>query len=110
MFATFLLKQVIVLLSFEKQKIKTMAKLILSHKVSDYNTWKKSYDSDKERRTANGVTEIAVGKKSDDPNMVYMIFDIKDIDNMNKMFSDPGLQKAMQEAGVMSKPEMVIFE
>ena len=81
-----------------------------NHKVADYTTWKKGYDSDSTRRQSNGMTEIAVGRKSDDPSMAYIIMDVKDVAAMQKMFSDPQLQEAMKAAGVMGAPEMVIIE
>ena len=39
-----------------------MATVIVNHRVSDYSTWKKGFDSDKETRDAGGLTEIAVGQ------------------------------------------------
>ena len=87
-----------------------MAKLIVNHRVTDFNTWKAGYDSDVERRNANGVTEICVGRKSDDQSMVYVIFDAKDPHAALQMFNDPKLQEAMKGAGVISAPEVIIIE
>ena len=87
-----------------------MATVILNHRVKDYNSWKAGYDGDKQRRDAAGLTEIAVGKKSDDPGMAYMIWQMEDTSLIQKMLGDADLQKTMQEAGVISTPEMVIVE
>jgi hypothetical protein len=87
-----------------------MATVILSHRVNDFNTWKPFYEADKPRRDAAGLTEIAVGRKSDDPGLVYMIWDAKDTSSLQKMISDPELAKVMKEAGVISAPELVIVE
>ncbi|MBA3829007.1 MAG: hypothetical protein H0X33_08730 [Taibaiella sp.] len=86
-----------------------MATVILNHKVTDYNTWKQGYDSDKARRENAGMKEIFVGQRHDDPGMAYMIWEVADTSAIDKMMSDPDLQQTMQQAGVISKPEMIIL-
>ena len=87
-----------------------MATVILAHRVKDFEAWKPIYDADKPRRDAYGLTEIAVGKKSGDPELVYMIWDAADPSALQQMVSDPELQKVMQEAGVISAPEVILLE
>ena len=87
-----------------------MAKVILSHRVNDFDSWKVIYDADKPRRDAAGLTEIAVGRKSGDTGLVYMIWEAKDPSKFQQMVSDPDLRKVMEEAGVVSAPEMVVLE
>jgi hypothetical protein len=86
-----------------------MSKVILSHRVKDYDSWKVKYDADRPRRAAAGITEIAVGPRSDDPNMAYMIWDAKDPAVLDQMVSDPDLRKVMNDAGVISEPELVVI-
>jgi hypothetical protein len=87
-----------------------MAKVILSHRVANYDSWKTKFDADKPRRDAMGITEIAVGKKSDDHGLAYMIWEVADAAELMKMSTDPELQKVMQEAGVISAPEVTILD
>jgi hypothetical protein len=87
-----------------------MSTAIINFKVSDYNAWKKSFDSGKEIRTANGLTEIVVGRKTDDANMAYIVMNVKDVDKMHKLYNDTGMQKIMQESGVLNAPEITILE
>lgn len=87
-----------------------MAIAILSHRVMEYDSWKKIYDADLPRRNAAGLTEITVGQRSGDPGMVYMIFDVKNILALEKMVSDRDLQHVMQQAGVIGEPDLVIIE
>jgi hypothetical protein len=87
-----------------------MATIILNHRVKDYASWKARYDGDKARRDRAGLKEIAVGEKAGDPGMVYLVWQIADTSVINKMMTDPDLQKTMQEAGVISAPEVVIIE
>ena len=86
-----------------------MSIIILSHKVKDYASWKPHYDGDKPRRDEIGLTELCVGIKSDDPSMVYIIWETNDLSGFDKMLNDPSLANKMEEAGVISKPEVVII-
>jgi hypothetical protein len=87
-----------------------MATAILNHRVKDYASWKTGFDGDSARRSAAGVTELAVGQRSDDPGMVYIVFHVQDASVITGMMNDPELQQIMQENGVISKPEMMIIE
>ena len=87
-----------------------MAIVILSHKVENFKKWKSIYDQDVERRTKAGLKEIVVGQKADEPNMVYMIFETNDTSKVKEMIDDPSLKEIMDEAGVISKPELIIIE
>lgn len=86
-----------------------MAIAIVNHRVADYNSWRTSYDADKQRRVMSGARELAVGQKEGDPGNVYLIFEFDDISLMDKMMSDPDLQARMKEAGVISTPEVTIL-
>jgi len=87
-----------------------MATVVLSHRVKDFDFWKPIYEADKPRRDAAGLTEIAVGRKSGDTGLVYMIWETKDVTAFQKMVSDPDLKKTMENAGVITAPELIILE
>lgn len=87
-----------------------MPTVIISHKVENYKKWKEIYDRDEERRSQAGLREISVGQKSDEPNMVYMVFDSSDPEKVKDMMQDPNLKDLMDDAGVISKPELIILE
>lgn len=86
-----------------------MPTLIVNHKVKDYTSWKTAFDSDSARLADNHTTLLAVGEKAGDPNNVYIVFDVTDISKINAMMADPELQAKMQEAGVISQPEVVVI-
>ena len=86
----------------------TMATIILSHDVKDYASWKPHYDSDVARRENAGFKELAVGTQSDNSNKVFMIWE-GDPGVLEKMLQDPSLKAKMEEAGVVSKPEVIIL-
>ena len=86
-----------------------MAAIIMKHRVADYNTWKKAFDEDQDRRTAAGIRELAVGKSQDDAGVAYVIADLADASVMGLMMEDKELQQRMQDAGVQGPPEIVIL-
>ncbi len=86
-----------------------MATLIVNHRVNNYATWKPLYDSDAPMRAGAGMKELAVGEKAGDPDNVFMIWSVDDISVVEGMLSSPELQARMQEAGVISKPEVTIL-
>jgi hypothetical protein len=55
------------------------------------------------------LQEIAVGQKSDDPKMVYMIWKTDDVSGVEQMLKDPSLAEKMKEAGVTGPPELTII-
>jgi hypothetical protein len=87
-----------------------MAVVILTHKVENYQKWKPIYDKDVQRREKAGLKEIICGQKSDEPNSVYMVFETSDPNKTKEMMKDPELKEVMDEAGVISKPEIIVIE
>lgn len=87
-----------------------MAIVILTHKVENFNKWKPYYDRDVERRKNAGLKEIICGKNSEEPNVVYMVFESNDPPRVREMLKDPELKEIMEEAGVLEKPELIVIE
>ena len=87
-----------------------MATIIINHKVNDYNHWRPLFDADSKRRESAGIKEIKVGRRVDDPNNVYMIWEARDIERVKSMVSDPELHEVMKKAGVIGQPEVIILE
>lgn len=87
-----------------------MAVVILTHKVENYQKWKPIYDQDEERRKKAGLKEIICGQKSDEPNNVYMVFETSEPNKAKEMLKDPELKDVMDEAGVITKPEIIVIE
>ena len=87
-----------------------MAVVILSHPVADFKSWKTVYDADSERRKGAGLKEIIVGQDTDDPSMVYMVYETKDPGGVQEMLSDPNLAEIMKEAGVTGPPKLTVIQ
>ena len=84
-----------------------MAIVIANHKVKNFAKWKPFYDADAKRRKNSGIKELAMGRKADDLNNVYFIWEIKDLNKFKAMSKDPELQEIIKKAGVISKLNMI---
>jgi hypothetical protein len=87
-----------------------MYTVILNHRVKDFDFWKKHYDADLPRRDAAGLRQLKLGLKSDDPSNVFIIWEASNPDGIQKMVKDPDLKRVMQDAGVISEPEVTILK
>ena len=88
----------------EKQKI--MAFVIANHKVKDYSAWRPKYDADEERRTSAGIKTVKVFTDENDPNDVTMYWEVENTEKVREMMKDPELKTRMEEAGVVSDPNV----
>ena len=87
-----------------------MATIFFQHRVQNYDTWKPVYDGDVERRNAAGLTEIGVYRKAGDENLVLLVWSADSIEGFKAMSNSEELKAKMQEAGVVSEPEVWIAE
>ena len=85
-----------------------MATIIVSHDVEDFSAWKPHYLADSDRRTSAGLKELAYGTQSDNPHKVFVIWEGSS-SVVEQMMKDPDLADKMKEAGVTSKPEVLVI-
>ena len=84
-----------------------MAKIVLTHPVADFDSWRAVFDQDAARRAAYGRTNVSVLRDADDPIQVWLVAD-GEPDKVQEMMQDPGLAPEMERAGVTSPPELFI--
>lgn len=87
-----------------------MSVIILSHRVNNYESWKKIYDEDLPRRNEAGLKEVTCGPKMGDPNLVYMVFKTDDLEKAQQMIENEELKEVMQKAGVTGHLEVVMIK
>lgn len=93
---------------FEESPTEIKARIRISHKVKDFDTWLKAYDAEgTETRSSNGLIERAIARNIDDPNLIHVTFAVSDMAKAKARLKDPALKKIMTDAGVISEP---IFE
>ena len=87
-----------------------MPTIFLQHRVADYDAWRPVYDEDADRRSAAGLSEIGVFRKTGDENLVLLVWGAENVEGFQAMFTSEELKGKMQEAGVISEPEVWIGE
>ena len=83
-----------------------MPTIFLQHRVADYDTWRPIYDDDIERRDAAGLQEIGVYRKTGDEGLVLLVWSTDNTEGFQAMLASEELKAKMQEAGVVSEPEV----
>ncbi|MEP6615086.1 MAG: hypothetical protein ABJA57_00835 [Ginsengibacter sp.] len=92
-------------------KIDQKERIMIVHKVKDYDTWLKAYDREgKETRAANGLLDRGLGRGVDDPNMVYVVFAVTDMAKAKSRMSSAELKGIMTEAGVEGIPKFYMYK
>ncbi len=80
------------------------------HKVKDFDVWLKGYDAEgTATRAENGMNDLFLGQGVDDPNLVYVVFEVSDITKAKARLANPALKKIMVDAGVLGTPAITIY-
>jgi len=87
-----------------------MNHLLIRHKVSDFTTWKASYDTHAASRASAGLTELNLLRSIDNSNEVVMLFSVADISKAKAFAASDDLRAAMQKAGVTDKPDLYFLQ
>jgi hypothetical protein len=87
-----------------------MAIAVIRHRVRDYETWRKVYDSAGELQKSAGVTQESVYQSKDDPNDVLVLHMFNTVDEAEQFMGRPELRDAIQSSGVEGVPRVEIFE
>jgi hypothetical protein len=90
--------------------VKSMGKVtvIVKHEVKDYVAWKKGYDADAANRKEHKFTVSGVYTDVKNPNMVYVVGTFPSEDAANAFITSPKLKNAMEGAGVIGAPDIMI--
>ena len=85
-----------------------MATLFVRHSVSDYKTWRKTYDDFQDTQEVNNVTAQAVYQAADDPNDVTVTHEFPNVEAARAFIQLEELKNAMRSAGVVGAPTVWI--
>ena len=85
-------------------------KVIVRHKVRDFEAWKPIFYADAKRQRDAGFTHWHLTRNRNDKNEVIVIFECADLDKAKPMFSDPALAEVMKRAGVVDQPTVLFVE
>ena len=85
-------------------------RLIVSHKVKDYDTWLKAFDNEgTATRKSFGLMDRALARGIEDANMVYVAFAITDMEKAKARSASPEMKKIMTDAGVTGTPDIFMY-
>jgi quinol monooxygenase YgiN len=87
----------------EQPKVATAA-AVITHRVKDYDAWKKGFDENENLRQENGVIAHQVSRGVKDPSLVVVYLATDDKAKLEAFLSDKKLTDAMKQAGVVGKP------
>ena len=83
-----------------------MAFMLTRAKVRDFKTWKPAYDAHQPARSDAGLTEKYLLRNADDPNEVFLLFEVQDLNRAKTFAASADLRERMQESGVVDKPDI----
>jgi quinol monooxygenase YgiN len=84
--------------------------MIVKHRVANWESWKKVFDSMQEIRQQHGWIGHEVHRDAADPNMVVVVNHMRDLDGAKRYGSAPALGEAMQQACMQSAPEITFLD
>lgn len=87
-----------------------MSYLVIEHKVKDYPKWKEAFDAHASTRKAQGCKGGKLLRSTENPSEVVITFEWDNIDNARAFTQSDDLQKTMERAGVIGKPEFFFLE
>ena len=84
-----------------------MAFYTVSHKVEDFNKWKKIYDDFESTRKKYKISEHFALQSVDDSNHVLVVGE-GELEAIKKFLDSEELKTGMESAGITSTPEIFI--
>lgn len=95
----------------DDSKINLIDRLMVTHRVKDFDAWLKVYDEEGiVKRMEGGLIDRGMARNVDDPNMVTLVFAISDIDKAKALIKSEEQKKVMMDAGVEGVPEMFFYK
>jgi len=84
--------------------------VLITHKVKDFDAWLKVFDNEgTANRAGQGLIDVLLARGIDDPNLVHIVFDIKDMAKGKAAVFSEEKKKLMMDAGVEGKPKIEFF-
>jgi quinol monooxygenase YgiN len=88
---------------------RTMALLVVVHRVRDYAAWRRVYDDFAPQQRGAGVIAESVYRSKDDPNTVLVLHSFRTMAEAEAFVARPDLRDAMQRAGVEGMPRIEVY-
>jgi hypothetical protein len=89
--------------------IQQTVRLMVRHKVKDWDTWKKAFDDHKQKRIDAGLTDRVVAHAVGDDHSVTLVFAVADLDKAKAFIKSTDLKDIMNKAGVVGPPTFFFY-
>ena len=86
-----------------------MTYMLCRHKVADYAHWKNAFDSSSTAQHNAGLKLELLWCGIDDPNEVFMLFEVEDVTKARAYVTSPVIFDARQKTGIFNKPKVYII-
>ena len=87
-----------------------MATLSVHHKIADYSKWRAVFDSMDPLRRQYGETSFQVYRSAADPLEITVLTVWPSVEQAKAYATSPDLKQGMQNAGVISQPDVAFLE
>src|ERR671921_1145996 len=77
-----------------------LAHLLIRHQVQDFDQWQPAYDAHQQARAAAGLQDLHLWRNGDDPNDIFLLFEVADVDKARTFVESKDLNERMTTAGV----------
>jgi len=87
-----------------------MAHMLVRHKVREYSQWKPVFDSHRKAHKAATLKLGLVLRNEEDPNDVFVLFDVGDMQKAQRFLNSAKFKAAMKAAGVVGRPKAYLLK
>ena len=87
-----------------------MVNILVHHKISDYQRWRNSFDASIDFRQKGGERSYRIFRNPEDADDLTLLFEWESLEKAHQFMDSPDLQKKMQQAGVVGKPEFTFLQ
>ena len=82
---------------------------MVTHKVKDWDIWKKEFDDHKKTRDEAGLIDRGLGYSVDDKHAVTIVFAITDMKKATDFMHSADLKEKMAKGGVEGEPTFFFY-
>ena len=87
-----------------------MTKVIVQHRVADYDRWLPVFTDHEAVRRAHGATGHSIGREAGDPNSLVIVNEFATLEGARAFTQDASLPAAMERGGVEGHPQVWIVD
>ncbi len=87
-----------------------MTKVIVQHRVADYDRWYPVFTEHEEVRRQHGATGHSISREVADRNSLVIVNDFATLEGARAFSQDPSLPAAMERGGVEGRPQVWIVD